>query len=123
MHYLKLALDLTAFVDDNDNQICPDPVEFWAKPFMEKDHRELMQKHFGLSDKEREAAQHSHNVAMLAKLAGKPPKGVPGFPKKYTDIETAIIETLGEATDINTMLAEMLVSEHFQKSGNRYFFR
>jgi hypothetical protein len=125
---LKLEpIDLTRLVDDNDNRLCPEPIQFWARPFLEKEHRELMQSHFGLTDEEREARQHEYAVTLLSKVASKAPVGIPGFPAdfdaKTDDLEKAVFDSLIEKTEVNEMIAQLLVSEHLASGGNRYFFR
>lgn len=99
------------------------PVVFEARAMLEKEHRELMQAHFSLSDEEREAKQHEYNVAFLAKVAAGPPKGLPGFPEEFDDLAQAVTACLGEKTEVNEFFATQLVSEHLAAGGNRYFFR
>lgn len=120
---LYFTLDLRALRDGNGEPVYPAPVEFHAKPFLEKDHRDLMQIHFGLSEDERKEKQHDYNAAFLSKVAAKAPKGIPGFPEEHDDLEKAVYDTLSPKTEANEMLAELLVSAHLEASGNRYFFR
>lgn len=120
---LYFFIELYNLVDENNVRVCPEKIEFWARPFLEKEHRELMQAHFGLSEEEREANQHAYAVALLSKVASVAPKGLPGFPEKFDDLETAIADTLGPKTEVNEMIAQMLLSEHLASGGNRYFFR
>lgn len=120
---LYFSIRLENLVDENNVRVCPEPIEFWARPFLEKEHRELMQSHFGLSEEEREANQHDYAVALLSKVASKAPKGLPGFPEQFDDLEKAIADTLGPKTEVNEMIASLLLSEHLASGGNRYFFR
>lgn len=118
---LYFTLDLRALRDGKGQAVCPDPIEFWAKPFLEKQHRELMQAHFGLTEKEREDAQHAYNVKLLSMVAERTPKGIPGCEGK--DAEKAVLDALSEKTEVNEMIADLLVQEHLAAGGNRYFFR
>lgn len=118
---LYFTLDLRALRDEKGQQACPDLIEFWARPFLEKQHRELMQAHFGLSDKEREAAQHDYNARFLSMVAAKAPVGLPGY--KDGDVAEAVYEALKAKTEVNEMVADLLVQEHLAAGGNRYFFR
>lgn len=124
---LYFSITLENLVDENNVRVCPEPIEFWARPFLEKEHRELMQSHFGLSEEEREAKQHEYAVALLSKVASKPPKGLPGFPKDFNkdtdDLEKAIVDAIGAKTEVNEMISSLLLSEHLASGGNRYFFR
>lgn len=120
---LYFTIDLRHLRDDDQKSVVPDIIQFWARPFLEKEHRELMQAHFGLTEEEQKEKQHEYNAALLAKIAHRAPKGLPGFPEKFDDLETAIFETLAPKTEINEMIAELLISEHLTAGGNRYFFR
>jgi len=120
-------IDLTSLVDDNDNRICPEPIQFWARLFLEKEHRELMQSHFGLTDEERTERQHEYAVTLLSKIAAKAPVGIPGFPADFDpkkgDLQTAVFDALIDKTEVNETIAELLIGEHLASGGNRYFFR
>lgn len=99
------------------------PVVFEARAMLEKEHRELMQAHFALTEEEREQKQHEYNVAFLSKVIAAPPKGLPGFPESYDDLGEALTACLGEKTEVNEFFATQLVTEHLAAGGNRYFFR
>jgi hypothetical protein len=118
---------LTQLVDDNDVQMCPETIQFWGRLFLEKEHRELMQAHFGLTDEEREEKKHEYSVTLLSKIAVKAPLGIPGFPKEFDpktdDLEKAVHDALIEKTEVNETIAELLIGEHLASGGNRYFFR
>lgn len=120
---LYFALDLRALRDEKGQPVCPDLIEFWARPFLEKEHRELMQAHFTLSEEERKEREHEFNVEFISKVAAKAPKGIPGFPKTYKELPQAIKESLGEKTEVNEMIVSLLREEHLSAGGNRYFFR
>jgi hypothetical protein len=57
-----------------------EPITFFLRPFLQKEDQDLRQAHFALTDKEREGAQHAHNVEMLARLSTRDPEGLTGFP-------------------------------------------
>lgn len=120
---LYFALDLRALRDEKGQSVCPDLIEFWARPFLEKEHRELMQAHFTLSEDERKGREHEFNVEFISKVAAKAPKGIPGFPEKYDDLAEALKTALGEKTEVNEMIVTLLREEHLSAGGNRYFFR
>jgi len=120
-------IDLTSLVDENDVKLCPEPIKFWARLFLEKEHRELMQAHFGLTDEEREQKKHEYAVTLLSKIATKPPVGIPSFPSDFDpktgDLAQAVYDSLIEKTEVNETIAELLIGEHLASGGNRYFFR
>lgn len=55
------------------------PITFFLRPCLSQEEIELRQKHFALSDKEREEAQHLLNVELLARLSTRTPEGMPGL--------------------------------------------
>lgn len=122
-----MALTFDLFIDTTrlkvDGKPLGAPVVFEARAMLEKEHRELMQAHFALTEEEREQKQHEYNVAFLAKVAAAPPKGLPGFPEEYDDLAEAVKAALSEKTEVNEFFATQLVSEHLAAGGNRYFFR
>lgn len=120
---LYCSLDLRGLRDEQGRPVCPDPVEFWARPFLEKEQRDLMQAHFGLTEKERADREHEFNVEFLATVASRAPKGLPGFPAEFDDLREAFKTALLEKTEVNEMIAALLRQEHLAAGGNRYFFR
>ena len=120
---LYCSLDLRGLRDEKGQPVCPDPIEFWARPFLEKEHRELMQAHFGLTEQEREEREHEFNVEFLASVATRAPKGLPGFPEAPDNLREAVKTALLEKTEVNEMVAALLRQEHLAAGGNRYFFR
>lgn len=57
-----------------------EPITFYLRPFLQRADQDLRQAHFALTDKDREGAQHAHNVEMLARLATRDPEGLRGYP-------------------------------------------
>lgn len=53
------------------------PITFFLRPCLTQEEQEIRQQHFALQDKDRERAQHAHNVELLARLSTREPEGLP----------------------------------------------
>lgn len=121
--HVFVGLDLSAFVDDDGNRPFSERIEFYGRPYLAKDQRSAIQQQAGLSDKEREERSHEFNVARLADLISRPPKGLPDFPEDTDDLAAALTEYLKERSDVNEIIASRLLEEYLFAVGGRWFFR
>jgi hypothetical protein len=55
------------------------PFTFFLRPCLNEEEQALRQTMLALSDKEREAGKHAHNVEMVARLATRTPEGIVNF--------------------------------------------
>lgn len=102
----------------------PEPMTFFLRPTMDKEEKQSRQEFFGLSEQEKEAKQHTHNVRLLAALSVRLPKNVPTFPYDPTaDIRTTITDFFMGENAMKQKLVEDVLAIYLSLIQPTEFFR
>lgn len=100
------------------------PITFYLRPFLHREEQDLRQAHFALTDKEREQAQHAHNIDLLCRLTVRAPEGLPGFSvngdKKAGD---ALRKLMAEDTPMKVKLVGDVMTRYYRVTQPAEFFR
>lgn len=100
-------------------------VEFFCRLLLNDEEIELRQKHFALDPAAKKAAEKAYNVAILSKVATRPPTGLPGFeydPDGGISLETAIADYFADPSPMFGKLAADAVNYYTTISQPAEFF-